>query len=472
MAIDVNSIWQQCLNELRKRVSEDSFNIWIKPITPVQLIDDNTLLIRVPTMFFCEYLEQHFQKELRETLQVILGDSARLQYLALVDASSKSESDGYLVASQSEVPLSTTSAGIPQGITIPHNDGNTASENSKWDTHLLTPFTFDSFIRGESNQVALSLARQICKNPGDSMMNPYFVYGPPGVGKTHLINAMGGDIVTRFPNLRVLYVTTSQFIQQFTAASKNKKVPDFIRYYQQVDVLLLDDMQVLSGKERSQQAFFDIFNHLYSLGKQIVLTSDCPVSDLRGLSERLISRMAGSLTAQISRPDLSLRREILNKLANQGGLLLPEEVSDFIVRNASNSVRELDGVLTSLVYNAAVSGRTIDLPFSREILSRTIRLEDREITLENIQRIVCESFHIPAHLVKGKSRRQNIVTARHVIMFLANKYTKESLSSIGSYLGGRSHATVIHACNSTRDAMSIDLDFASTISKIETRLHC
>ena len=471
MEQNVNSIWQECLVHLSSHIPSKQFNIWFHPIEPVRLEGNNTIVVKVPSAFFCEYIEQNFELQMQQALRSVLGEHARLRYLAMVDSTSNNTTEGCLLTSMSEASLSTSPASIPQGISVPHNDVG-ATNPTQWDTKLLPPFTFDSFIRGESNDVALSLARRICVEPGDAMMNPFFIYGPPGVGKTHMMNAMGWEILRQHSDLRVLYVTTLQFVQQFTAASKNKKVPDFIKYYQQIDVLLLDDIQELEGKERSQQAFFEIFNHLYSLGKQIVLTSDRSVSDFNALSERIVSRMAGSLTAQIKRPDLCLRREILNKLASQGGVVLTEEVSDFIVKNASHSVREIDGVLSSIFLSASVTGSPIDLSFSREILSRTIRLEEREVTLENIQRLVCENFHIPAHQVKGKSRRQDIVMARHVIMFLANKHTKESLSSIGHYLGGRSHATVIHGCNSTRDAISIDHEFATTISKLEQQLQC
>ena len=266
MEQNVNSIWQECLVHLSSHIPSKQFNIWFHPIEPVRLEGNNTIVVKVPSAFFCEYIEQNFAIQMQQALRSVLGEHARLRYLAMVDSTSNNTAEGCLLTSMSEASLSTSPASIPQGISVPHNDVG-ATNPTQWDTKLLPPFTFDSFIRGESNDVALSLARRICVEPGDAMMNPFFIYGPPGVGKTHMMNAMGWEILRQHSDLRVLYVTTLQFVQQFTAASKNKKVPDFIKYYQQIDVLLLDDIQELEGKERSQQAFFEIFNHLYTLGK-------------------------------------------------------------------------------------------------------------------------------------------------------------------------------------------------------------
>lgn len=458
-------VWQACMDHIATEVSPKEVKTWFAVLRPAEMTNEHTLVVEAPSHFVCEYIESNYKKPLQNAMRRVIGNNARLTYHAKIDSSSQNASEGC---------LSSTMMLPPQE--IQHSDRSSVAVSlpavcPDWDTRLLEPFTFETFILGESNRIAASLARRIGQVPGDGMMNPYFIYGMPGVGKTHLMNAIGWEILRNYPTSKVLYLSTSEFIQQYVAASKNKKVPDFVHFYQQVDVLLLDDVQILVGKTHSEQAFFDIFNHLYALGKQIVLSSDRSVSDLNGMSERLQSRMAGALTTSIDRPDYILRKEVLNDLALRNGVVLTPDVSEYIVRHASHSIRELKGVIVNIALHSSMIGRNIDLAMCREIVSRIIDIKEREVTPENIIHLVAETLRIPEQQIKGKSRKQEFVFARHLSMYLISKYTEESLSNIGNLLGGRSHATVIHGCKTIKDSISVNKETSELVGNLEQRLN-
>lgn len=458
---NVIEVWDACLKRFEALIEPKAFGTWFLPIKPLRL-DGASLTVQVPSAFFCEYIEAKFMAEIRLVLPEVLGKEAKLHYQAVVDSSSSNTSSGSISSTSSlKGEFSKSEAILEKEQKVLPNT---------WQTHLIPQLFFDKFCQGESNQVPVALAQTICESPGNPSMNPFFLYGPPGVGKTHLMNAIGWTIAQKYPEKRVLYISTSQFLDQFAAASRNHKVGDFMRYYQQVDVLLIDDIQGLAGKEKTQDAFFDIFNHLFNLQKQIVMTCDKAPSFLSGMHERLVSRIKGSLSTEISRPDPQLRRKILEYKMDIEGVSLSKEVLDFVVKHVDGNVRELHGVLTSLVFNAAVTGREISLPYAQEIVRQTVRIEDREVNIERIQKIVCDLLHVNLQDLQSKSRRQDIVQARHLVMFLSKKYTTDSLSAIGETLGGRSHATVLHGCQTVSNTISINPQFASTVANIESQL--
>lgn len=456
--MDVSDFWRICLDMFRNRLPKEAFESWFMPIRPISLIGA-TLTIQVPSAFFSEYLENNFADALSEVLVGLLGPEARLCYNALIDSTSADSAQGSLTT------LSHSATGgslvAPKGDTLPQTD---------WKHHLKSGYTFDSFLAGQSNSIPRALALAISQNPGTPTMNPLFIYGAPGVGKTHLLNAVGWELLSGNPQQRVLYVSAEEFLQQFITSARLDKIDQFTKYYQQVDVLLIDDLQVLISKTATQNAFFQIFNHLYLLGKQIVVTCDKPPIDLHGMQERLVSRMAGACITKIERPDLQLRRDIMDLKMQVDGVSLSPEVVDFVVTSITDNLRELEGAITSLVYSQAVSGCDIDLSYAKEVVGRIVRLEEKEITIEGIIQATSSVQRISVKDMRSKSRKQEIVRARQIVMWLAKKHTELSLSAIGDLLGGRCHATVLHGCQVIEDQLPLDKDLAKDIKTIEKKL--
>lgn len=462
---NVNEIWDTCLRILQDIVDERAYRTWFLPIIPVS-IEGDTLTLQVPSQFFCEFLEGNFVEQLRTVLGRVIGPNASLQYNALVDNSSP------------KYPGTVTLAGCADGgqaaeqfdVNLLHRhmpNAATHSEAQDFDTQLNSRLNFRNFYQSECNYVARSVAEAIAASPGNTPMNPFFIYGASGVGKTHLCHALGLRVREMHPRLKVLYVSSHLFEMQFTTAARMGTINDFIAFYQQVDVLIIDDIQWLIGKKKTQLAFFQVFNHLYMLGKQIVLTSDKPPVDLNGMEERLVTRMAGATCVKIERPDLKLRREILQQRTLQSGVRLDESVLNFIAENVCDNVRELEGTLVSLITNSVVVGKEIDLTFAKRIVRQAVRLEKKEVTIECIQQAVSRVFQVQIEQMKSKSRKQDIVQARQVVMFLSKKHTAQSLSAIGELMGGRNHATVLHGCRCVTNEMEMNASFRSSVERAE-----
>ncbi|PVZ15137.1 chromosomal replication initiator protein DnaA [Porphyromonas loveana] len=461
---NVNDIWNACLHILQDIVDERAYQTWFVPIVPVS-IEGDTLTLQVPSQFFCEFLEGNFVEQLRTVLGRVIGPNASLQYNALVDNSSPKHPRTVTLAgcTQEGTTEQLEADQMRQG--MPHTATHTEAQD--FDTQLNSKLSFRNFYQSDCNYVARSVAEAIASSPGNTPMNPFFIYGPSGVGKTHLCHALGLRVRETHPRLKVLYVSSHLFEMQFTTAARAGTINDFIAFYQQVDVLIIDDIQWLIGKKKTQLAFFQVFNHLYMLSKQIVLTSDKPPVDLNGMEERLVTRMAGATCVKIERPDLRLRREILQQRTIQSGVSLDESVLNFIAENVCDNVRELEGTLVSLITNSVVIGKEIDLSFAKRIVRQAVRLEKKEVTVECIQQAVCKVFQVQAEQIKGKSRKQDIVQARQVIMFLSKKYTGQSLSAIGELMGGRNHATVLHGCRCVTNEMEMNASFRNTVERAE-----
>ena len=338
------------------------------------------------------------------------------------------------------------------------------------DPQLNPRYNFDNYFEGTSNRLVRTAGEQIAENPGRTAFNPLFVYGPSGVGKTHLCNAIGARIRERHPEKRVLYVSAHLFLLQYTDSVRNNKSNDFLSFYQNIDVLIMDDIQELVGMGKTQNTFFHIFNHLHQLGKQLILTSDKAPVDLEGMEDRLITRLKWGLTAELSRPDLELRKKILQSKISNDGIVIPDEVFNFIVANVTENVRDLEGVVVSLMANSVINNRDIDLPLAKHVVGQAVRIEKQKISVEGIQETVCNYFHIEQAAVQTNSRKKEIVNARQVTMYLANKYTDKSLSAIGKIVGKRDHATVLHSCKTVKDQLETNKTFRSSIEEIEQML--
>lgn len=449
-------MWSRCLSYFESVLDKRELETWFRPIQPVKL-ESSTLTIRVPTVYFLEMLEANYSKVFSHILSELLGSEASLCCEALVDSSAKEFAKGAVKSVSGDIK------GSPSEF---------AQEAPRvyFDSHLIKNYTFDTFVGGISNNVPRTFAKHICEHPGTPVINPFFIYGAPGVGKTHLLNAIGHQLLKNEPSLRVLYVSTDNFVQQFTSAACNHKTADFTKYYRQVDVLLIDDIQSLIGKNKTQEAFFQIFNHLYLLGKQLVLTCDKPPVELRGMEERLISRIAGSCIAQIERPDEGLRRSILDRKLNEEGLSLKEDVKELIVKSVSSNLRELEGTLTSLMLHSIVSQRPIDLSLAKEIIGRTVKIEVKEVSMERIMELTCELLRVTAEEVRGKSRKQEFVMARQLVMYLTKEYTDEAYAAIGVMLGDRSHSTVVHGCNTIKSQLLVSPMVRDYVKTLEERL--
>jgi chromosomal replication initiator protein len=420
--------------------------------------------IQVPTQFFYEYLEEKYADLIYQTLLRVTGKSIVLNYRIIVDTSSRNMGHTTL---QSEHPTGEQCNG--HNLNQAPNDLYPPSDLD-WNPNLNNRLTFNNFYEGVSNKLARSIALQLTEDPGKNF-NPCFIYGQSGVGKTHLCHAIGNKIRELNPQKRVLYISAHLFEVQFTDARKKNTHNEFVHFYQNVDVLILDDIHELAGKEKTQQAYFHIFNHLKLIGKQLVLTADKAPVDIQGLEERLISRLKWGLTLELQKPDLALRIKILQQKVKQDGLAISDEIINFIAENVTDHVRDLEGIITSLVAHSLVYNREVDMELAKRIVSKTIKIKKQQITLEKIQNVVSSYFKVDLESIHSKSRKREIVQARQVTMFLSKKYTDHSYSHIGQMVGKRDHATVLHACKTIQDSLDIDKGFRGKMNDIESQLN-
>jgi chromosomal replication initiator protein len=338
------------------------------------------------------------------------------------------------------------------------------------DSQLNPIYTFDAFVEGDCNRVARRAGKTVAEKPGATSFNPLVVYGGVGLGKTHLTQSIGNEVKRLHPNKVVLYVSSEKFINQFQDHSRNNAINDFIHFYQMVDVLIIDDVQFFNRAEKTQDAFFAIFNHLHQSGKQLILSSDKPPKDLEGMQERLLSRFRWGLSADLQVPDYETRIEILEKKMKNNGLDLPKDVVKYIAYNIQNNVRELEGALISLLAQSSLNKREIDLDLAKKVLRNFIKTSSKEITIDTIQKMVCEFFDLPYDRLLQKTRKREIVQARQITMYLAKIFTKNSLKTIGEHFGGRDHTTVIHSCQTVKDLMDTDNMFRESVMELQQKV--
>jgi chromosomal replication initiator protein len=459
------SLWNQCLGIIKDNVSDSVFSTWFTPIIPLKY-EENDFTIQVPSQFFYEYLEDKYADLIYQTLLRVTGKGIVLSYRVIVDNSSRHNGHTTL---QSEHPvISNEAQRTATGLNKAPDDLYPPSVRD-WNPNLNNRLCFHNFFEGASNKLARSIAQKIAQEPGKDF-NPCFIYGSSGVGKTHLCHAIGNKIMELDPQKKVLYISAHLFEVQFTDARKKNTHNEFVHFYQGVDVLILDDIHELAGKEKTQQAYFHIFNHLKLVGKQLVLTADKAPIEIQGLEERLISRLKWGLTLELQKPDLELRKKILQNKVKQDGLNISDTIIDYIAENVTDHVRDLEGIITSLVAHSLVYNRDVDLELAKRVVSKTIKMEKKQITLEKIQDIVSSYFKININEIHSKSRKREIVQARQVTMFLSKKYTDHSYSHIGNMVGKRDHATVLHACKTIQDNIDVDKGFRLTIKDIEALL--
>ncbi|MBK8706423.1 MAG: chromosomal replication initiator protein DnaA [Saprospiraceae bacterium] len=477
MMRDHATVWDSCLQTIRKSVPMQSYKTWFEPIRPVKL-ENNALTIQVPNRFFYEWLEEHYVALLKTTIRRELGDRGKLEYHILT-SNGNGISNGNGNANGSHVdhtgPVATKAAdGLAPGMIDTEHIKNPfvipGIKKVKIDPQLNPQYTFDTYIEGDCNRLARSAGLAIAKKPGETSFNPLVIFGDTGLGKTHLAQAIGNDVLARFPNKTVLYVSSEKFTQQIIQSIKNNAVNDFVNFYQLIDVLIVDDIQFLANKQKTQEIFFHIFNQLHQGGKQIVLTSDRPPKLLDGMEERLISRFKWGLSADLQAPDLETRMAIIEAKMNREGLDIPQDVVEFICYNIQNNIRELEGVLVSLIAQSSLNRREVDLDLAREVVRNFVSHINEEINVDFIQKLVAEHFNLPVEKLQSKTRKRSIVIARQLSMYLAKNLTDKSLKAIGDTFGGRDHSTVIYSCKTVQDLMETDAIFKDTVSELEKKI--
>ncbi len=460
-------VWTACLDMIKNKVNTQSFKTWFEPIVPIHL-RAGKLTVQVPSQFFYDWLEEHYNTVINSTITKVLGKGAQLDY-ALSTEEPGTEADVQVALPP---PRPEHKDYPPQPETFVNRPAFSAGDAPAppFETSLNARYTFDNFIQGDSNQMARAAAMAVANNPGGTSFNPLVIYGGVGLGKTHLIHAIGNHALASGKAKRVIYVPSDRFTQEFIDAVSRDRVNDFSNFYRSMDILIVDDIQFFAGKEKTQDSFFHTFNVLHQLRKQIILSSDRPPKEIKNLQDRLISRFQWGLTSDIQPPDLEMRMAILRKKSIDDGIDLPVEVIEFIAANVVSNIRQMEGCLINLLAAASLSGREVTVDLAREAVKVVVGDVRTPLTIETIQRTVCEYFSIPDDLLRAKTRKQEIVSARQIAMYLAKELTNSSLKTIGLHFGGRDHSTVIHAYQSVEDLMRVDQKYQGTINQIRHRL--
>ena len=463
-------IWNNCLEFIKGQVSEQSFKTWFAPIVPHKF-ENHVLTIQVPSQFFYEWLEEHYLPLLRQVIDQELGPQGRLEYSIIVDKGNSKQGPFTI-----NLPTQQRSYAQPNNVNQTTAD-NTRSpfelksfKDEKWISYLNPNYTFDTLIEGDCNQLAKSAAQAVAKKPGGTSFNPLMFYGRVGLGKTHVVQALGNEVKARFADKFVLYVSSEQFTIQFIESLRNNNIQDFTHFYLQADLLILDDVQFLAGKEKTQEIFFHIFNYLHQSGKQIVMTSDCPPRDLKGLQERLLSRFKWGLTADMQQPDFETRVAIIKSKMEADGIDIADDLIEYIAHSVDTNIRELEGVLISLIAHASLNKRDIDLELAKQVLKNIMHEIDTEVSIDYLQKVVTEHYNVSLENLKSKTRKKEIVIARQVAMYLAKQYTNHSLKSIGHYCGGRDHSTVIHALQTVNDMLDTQPQFSLSLEELKRKI--
>ncbi|MGE0088792.1 MAG: chromosomal replication initiator protein DnaA [Bacteroidales bacterium] len=467
-------IWCNCLKIIRDNVPSLSFRTWFEPIIPLK-VEENVLTIQVPSPFFYEYLEEQYIDILRKTLRKELGNEAKLEYSVVMENSVYSNNKPFTVKFPTNyktelknkpvtVPMSSEEKSIKNPFIIPgikklHVDPRLNPDNS-----------FSNYVEGECNRLARSAGNAVAENPGGTAFNPLFIYGDSGLGKTHLSQAIGIKVKEQFPEKTVLYVNANKFQTQFVEAVRNNNKNDFLHFYQMIDVLIIDDVQEFAGKEKTQDIFFHIFNHLHQSGKQLILTSDKAPVEMQGMEQRLLSRFKWGLSADLQTPDFETRIAILRQKIYHDGIVISDEVIDYIASHITTNIRELEGALISLLAQSTLNKKEITLELAKQMIDRLVKNSKKELSVDYIQKVVCDYFNLSPDSLQSKTRKREIVQARQIAMYFSKTLTKSSLASIGAQIGGKDHATVLHACKTVNNLMDTDKRFKGQIESIEKKL--
>mgnify|MGYP002775009821 FL=1 len=460
MKASLDARWDNALALIRENVSQQQYDTWFRPIV-FESFDDakKTLLVQVPSPFVYEYLEENYVDLLIKVLHRTFCEGIRLNYRVVTDKEHKLSQD-----------IESDPADIEQKPRTRANQSPTpldAAQPQQIDPQLNPHLSFANYIEGASNKLPRSVGQSIAEHPNTTQFNPMFIYGPSGCGKTHLVNAIGLRTKQLYPQKRVLYISARLFQVQYTNAVLQNSTNDFIRFYQTIDMLIVDDIQEWISAPKTQDTFFHIFDHLFRNGKRIILASDRPPVDLKGMPERLLTRFSCGLIAELEKPNTQLCVDILENKIRKDGLHIPRDVIEFISQTANGSVRDLQGVINSLMAYSIVYNSNIDMRLAERVIKRAVKIDDKPLTVDEIIETVCNHFNVSPSAVGGKSRKRDFVVARQVSMYLAQKYTKMPASRIGKLVGNRDHSTVIHSCTQVENRLKVDKEFLAEIQSLE-----
>ena len=467
--MSLETVWNNCLEFIKDNIQEQAYKTWFEPIQPIKL-DDNVLSIQVPSKFFYEWLEEHYVKLLKMALTKELGKDAKLVYVIRMEnsfGSTKSFTEKipseYKPKMDSQ-KIESSSAYFKTELTNPFIIPGI--KNLKIDSQLNPNYNFNNFLEGDSNRLARSAGYAVSNRPGGTSFNPLLIFGGVGLGKTHLANAIGVNIKQKFPDKTVLYISAEKFTQQYIESVKKNNRNDFIHFYQLIDVLIIDDVQFFSGKSGTQDVFFHIFNHLHQNGKQLVLTSDKAPVDMQEIEQRLLSRFKWGLSAELQTPDYETRVSIIKNKLDRDGVEMDEEIIFYVAKYIKTNVRELEGAIISLMAQSSFNRKNITIDLAKVIVEKFVKNTKKEISIDHIQKVVSDYFQMDVSTLQSKTRKRHIVQARQLAMFFSKKFTKASLASIGTKIGHRDHATVLHACKTVDNLAFTDKQFRKYVEDL------
>lgn len=467
------SVWSNCLEFIRDNISDQAFETWFKPIRAVKL-DENVLSIQVPSKFFYEWLEEHYVKLLKVSLTREIGNKAKLVYVIKME-NTRGKKRPFTekipsvqrerVSSQEvDVPVKNKNPELKNPFVIP------GIRNLKIDSQLNHTYSFENFLEGDSNRLARSAGMAVANKPGGTSFNPLLVFGGVGLGKTHLAHAIGIEIKEKHPDKTVLYISAEKFTQQYIESVRKNNRNDFIHFYQIIDVLIVDDIQLLSGKTGTQDVFFHIFNHLHQNRKQVIMTSDKAPVDMQDIEQRLLSRFKWGLSAELHSPDYETRLKIIRNRLFRDGVEMPPEIIEYVGNNIKTNVRELEGAIISLIAHSSFNRKEITIELAQKIVENYVKNTKKEVSIDYIQKVVSDYFQMDVATLQSKTRKRHIVQARQIAMYFSKKLTKASLASIGSQIGKRDHATVLHACKTVNNLSSTDKQFRKYVEDLDKKL--
>jgi len=470
---DYKQVWSNCLRFIKDNVNGTEYRTWFETIVPVKL-NDKVLTIQVPSQFYYEYIEEVYIDLMRKALQTELGEGAGLEYNVLMQNNINSNDRPIFT----KFPSNDKKDIYNNPVNMPNKDHSTITnpfiipgiQKLQIDPNLNNRNTFNRLVEGEFNRLARSAGYAIASNPGKTTFNPLFIYGGSGLGKTHLAQAIGIETKDRFQDKVVLYVSGHEFHTQFAEATMNNNRNDFLHFYQMIDLLIIDDIHELAGKHKTQDIFFEIFNNLHQNGKQLIITSDTAPADMDGFEDRLLSRFKWGLSAELTSPDYESRKAILKQYAYHEGIEIDDDIIDYVAAHISNNIRELEGALITILAHSTLKRETISIELARQIIDKLVKNTTRELSVGYIQKVVCDYFNLQTDAISSKTRKREIVQARQIAMYFAKNMTKLSLATIGSQIGGKDHATVLHACKTVNNLIDTDRQFKGYIDEIEKKL--
>ena len=473
MSKSATSVWDNCLVFIKDNVSEQAFKTWFQPINAVKL-NANALSIQVPSKFFYEWLEEHYVDLLKVALTKELGKGAKLVYVIRME-----NTEGNKQPFTEKIPSTQRSNVNSQSVDFPTRQKNPELKNPfvipgirnlKIDSQLNSNYSFNNFLEGTSNRLARSASLAVANKPGGTSFNPLLIFGGVGLGKTHLAHAIGLQIKDKFPEKTVLYISADKFTQQHIDAVSRNNRNDFIHFYQIIDVLIVDDIQLISGKKGTQDVFFHIFNHLHQNGKQVILTSDKAPVDMQEIEQRLLSRFKWGLSAELLQPDLETRLSIIQNKLYRDGVDMPEDVINYLAENIQSNIRELEGALISLIAHSSFSRSDVSIELAEQVVKNYVKKSKKQISIDHIQKVVSDYFQLDVEILQSKTRKRNIVQARQLAMFFSKKMTNNSLTAIGKQIGKRDHATVLHACKTVDNLQLTNKQFKRFVEDIDKKL--